>query len=165
MQPALLPTLALLLIFTHSEAVQPIVASLSSSMNRFIHHLESICTIFDKTNYVTWFASFWHFFYRFMVGSLFSRMTLHHSGILVIQRDLLRIKPSREWLLMLAILSISEPIQFITLTKAISDKWASMYGYDSNIYGIVKVYEQLFKVEQSRHPLQDYYASICELLT
>ena len=37
------------------------------------------------------------------------------------------------WLLKLVIPSISEPIQLITLTKAIWDEWASTNGYVSNI--------------------------------
>ena len=51
------------------------------------------------------------------------------------------------WLLKLAIPSISEPMQLITLSKAIWDEWASMYGYESNISQFVEVYEQLFKVK------------------
>ena len=47
----------------------------------------------------------------------------------------------RAWLLKLAILSIGEPMRLITLTKAIWDEWASMYGYESNISRIVEVYE------------------------
>ena len=65
-------------------------------------------------------------------------------------------------LLNLAIPSISEPMQLITLAKAIWDEWASMYGYESNV---VEVYEQLFKAKQSRRRLQDYYANISGLLT
>ena len=69
------------------------------------------------------------------------------------------------WLLKLVILSISEPMQLITSTKAIWDKWAFMYGYESNVSQIVEVYEQLFKVKQLGCRLQDYYASIHGLLT
>ena len=69
------------------------------------------------------------------------------------------------WLLKQVIPSISEPMQLITSTKAIWDEWAFMYGYESNISQIVEVYEQLFKAKQSWYYLQDYYASICGLLT
>ena len=37
------------------------------------------------------------------------------------------------WLLKVVIPSISESVQFFTPTKAILDKWASMYAYESNI--------------------------------
>ena len=61
MQPSLPPPIVEQLIFTLGQAVQPIVASSSSSMNTFVHHLQSPCTIFDGTNYVTWSTSFWYF--------------------------------------------------------------------------------------------------------
>ena len=69
------------------------------------------------------------------------------------------------WLLKLEIPSICELMHIITPTKAIWDEWASIYRYESNISRIVEVYEQLFKVKQSRHRLQDNYANISGLLT
>ena len=69
------------------------------------------------------------------------------------------------WLLKLAISLISEPIQLITPTKAIWDKWASMYGYESNISWIVEVCEQLIKAKWSGCRLQNYYVNIHGLLS
>ena len=40
-----------------------------------------------------------------------------------------------------------------------------MYGYESNIFQIVQVYQKLFKVKKSGHHLQDCYANIYGLLT
>ena len=60
------------------------------------------------------------------------------------------------WLLKLEIPSISEPMQLITLTKA------PMYGYETNISRIIELYVEFFKAKQSRHCLQDYYASIVD---
>ena len=133
-------------------------------MNAFVYHLLTMCTIFDETNYVTWSSRFW----------CFLRIHSHLSFLMVDPTPF--DDPSHTlwfienlaittWLLKLGIPSISESVQLIIPTKAIWDEWSSMYGYESNVSWIVKVYEQLFKAKQLGRRLQDYYASIHGLFT
>ena len=131
-------------------------------MNIFVYHLLTLCTIFDETMSLGLLAS--GVFYRFMVISLFSWMTLPHSMILVIHCGSLRIKPSRHGYSSWQFLRLVS-LQLIIPTKAIWDEWSSMYSYESNISWIVEVSEQLFKAKQSGRRLRDYYASIHGLFT
>ncbi|XP_078435034.1 uncharacterized protein LOC144706034 [Wolffia australiana] len=152
-----------------SFSLPPLIPYLGTSLDlpipshTFITGLQGPTTLLDGTNYAMWSAGFRRFL------EIHGRLSFLTDDPPSLEDPRFATWITQEqavtsWLLKMAILTIVEPMQLLSPSKAIWDEWACMYGYRSNIGRTVEIVEGMFRARRCTRSLQEFYATLRSLL-